>query len=125
MVVGSWLINATLGLIGFVAVFFASYGNNLVTTSLIRGLVSFVSFFILGYLFRWMLTLASKETLKDGNREVAYDKISNEKLEKFEDDEGTSSPFTVLDNDKGELLSEEDILKTTEYVRELMNDKED
>lgn len=57
MMIGNILINLLLGLIGFVFTFLVTYGNNLITTSLVRGAIAFVIWFLLAFLLRWVLSI--------------------------------------------------------------------
>lgn len=53
--IGSILINLLFGLVGFVLTFFVTYSNNLLGTSLLRGLTGFIVWFLLAFLLRWVL----------------------------------------------------------------------
>ncbi|KAA0547913.1 hypothetical protein FZW96_09230 [Bacillus sp. BGMRC 2118] len=52
---GTWVLNLTFAIIGFIVVFFSAFANNGFLTSLIRGLIACVSFFLIAYVFRWMI----------------------------------------------------------------------
>ncbi|MEK5031724.1 hypothetical protein MKY96_09780 [Paenibacillus sp. FSL R7-0302] len=49
------LLNIVAGLIGFVLTFLANNGQNLLGTSLIRGLYGFIIWFVLAFFLRWVL----------------------------------------------------------------------
>lgn len=53
--IGNILINLIFGLIGFAFTFFINYGNNLLLTSFIRGILGFIIWFVLAFLLRWVL----------------------------------------------------------------------
>ena len=50
--IGSWKVNACLGLTAFIFGYGLSLVNNTWTTSLFRALIGFVLFFVIGYLIR-------------------------------------------------------------------------
>jgi hypothetical protein len=47
-------INAAFGLVGFVFTFLVNNGHNLVQTSLIRGIIGFIVWFVLAFPLRWV-----------------------------------------------------------------------
>jgi uncharacterized membrane protein YraQ (UPF0718 family) len=52
---GNWLVNAVMGLIGFLFTFVFTFFNNTWQTSLFRAGAGFLLFFLTGYLFRLVL----------------------------------------------------------------------
>jgi hypothetical protein len=56
---GNLLFNLVFGAVGFVLTLLISMGNNLFMTSLIRGLISFVIWFLLAFLLRWVWGVVS------------------------------------------------------------------
>ncbi|MBM6618420.1 hypothetical protein [Bacillus suaedaesalsae] len=52
---GTLVLNFIFAMIGFIVVFFSAFANNGFLTSLIRGLIAYVSFFLIAYIFRWMI----------------------------------------------------------------------
>lgn len=73
--IGNLLINLLFGLVGFVFTFFVTYGNNLLGTSLIRGILGFVIWFMLAFLLRWVLG----SIIKESSPQEAFD-VSGEEL---------------------------------------------
>ncbi|WP_245864475.1 hypothetical protein [Paenibacillus donghaensis] len=53
--IGNLLINVLSGCIGFLFTFFVTYSNNLLMTSLTRGVFAFIVWFLLAFLLRWVL----------------------------------------------------------------------
>ncbi|WP_411349739.1 hypothetical protein [Paenibacillus sp. WLX2291] len=53
--IGNIKINLWFGIIGFAITFFASFGNNPWTTSLVRGCFGFALWFMLAFLLRFIL----------------------------------------------------------------------
>ncbi|NUU61397.1 hypothetical protein HPT30_13730 [Paenibacillus sp. JW14] len=62
MMIGNILINLLSGVVGFMLTFLVTYGNNLLMTSLIRGLFGFITWFLLAFLLRWVLGVMMKQT---------------------------------------------------------------
>ncbi|MWV43525.1 hypothetical protein GRF59_07745 [Paenibacillus sp. HJL G12] len=56
---GNLRFNLVFGVIGFILTLLFSLTNNLFMTSVIRGLVSFVIWFVLAFLLRWAWTAVS------------------------------------------------------------------
>ncbi|MFC6650352.1 hypothetical protein [Paenibacillus rhizoplanae] len=60
------LLNIVAGLIGFVLTFLANNGQNLLGTSLIRGMYGFIIWFVLAFFLRWVLGfITAKEESSD------------------------------------------------------------
>lgn len=55
MKIGSIVINWICGLVGFAFTFLISLQNNLLLTSLFRGLLGFILWFVLAFVLRWVL----------------------------------------------------------------------
>ncbi|WP_242403888.1 hypothetical protein [Paenibacillus pini] len=51
---GNMIFNVVFGAVGFVVTFLFSIGNNLLMTSMIRGLMSFAIWFLLAFILRWV-----------------------------------------------------------------------
>lgn len=60
MLFGSLRINLWSGVVGFILTFVLSVGSNLLTTSLIRGLIAFVFWFLLAFVLRWTLGVVAR-----------------------------------------------------------------
>ncbi|NEU25360.1 hypothetical protein [Paenibacillus ottowii] len=73
MLFGSLRINLWSGVVGFILTFVLSVGSNLLTTSLIRGLIAFVFWFLLAFVLRWTLGVVARPDL--GN---AQDRASSQ-----------------------------------------------
>lgn len=69
--IGSILINLLFGLVGFALTFFITYSNNLLGTSLLRGLTGFIVWFLLAFLLRWVLGFIVNQS--SPQEEVAYE----------------------------------------------------
>jgi hypothetical protein len=108
--VGTWLSNVVLGFLGFIIVFFSSFSNNGFMTSLVRGLIAYVSFFLIAYLFRWMIYFIISDpkgnTKHNENRRPSN--ISNNQQEQHS-----------MDN-----LSDEDAELVSQYIKELLKQKD-
>ncbi|MEC0183366.1 hypothetical protein P4H61_17895 [Paenibacillus peoriae] len=63
MLFGSLRINLWSGVVGFCLTFVLSVGSNLLTTSLIRGLIAFVFWFLLAFVLRWTLGVVARPDL--------------------------------------------------------------
>jgi len=72
---GSWRWNICFGLVGLVFVFLLGLANNPWSTSLVRGVYSFILFFILAYGVRYIIgsLIATDETKAEVNEEVKED----------------------------------------------------
>lgn len=102
------MFNLLLGLFGFFIVFLLSFTGNTILTTFIRSLITFLSFFLLGYIFRWMFAyIVDQEEMKN---------ITNSQ---------SSSPVQK-DNEIGQLvnrLSDEEAQKVAQYIRSMLNDQ--
>ncbi len=105
MFIGSWIINFIFSLTGFLLVFIGSMTTNSVLTSLIRGGLAFVSFYIIAYFFRWLWMIASKE--------VEVNELEKKEIEDKDDGKATTNKVEY---------TEEDIEKASKYVKGLIND---
>lgn len=103
-----------LGFIGFLITFAASAGNNLFSTSLIRGLIAFVVWIVLAYAATWMVGFLKEqpkeagtkyeemtitEAGKGGNLDLTTPDESdelNELLKHSSDEPGNTQDFTPL-----------------------------
>ncbi|MGR6762447.1 hypothetical protein [Paenibacillus polymyxa] len=65
MLFGSLRINLWSGVVGFILTFVLSVGSNLLTTSLIRGLIAFVFWFLLAFVLRWTLGVVARPDLSN------------------------------------------------------------
>lgn len=81
---GNLLFNLVFGAVGFVLTLLISLGNNLFMTSLIRGLISFVIWFLLAFLLRWVWGVVS---VPEAEHEAAA----------AEQERGTRFDMTTLD----------------------------
>lgn len=63
MLFGSLRINLWSGVVGSILTFVLSVGSNLLTTSLIRGLIAFVFWFLLAFVLRWTLGVVARPDL--------------------------------------------------------------
>jgi hypothetical protein len=105
---GTWMFNLLLGLFGFLLVVLLSFAENSILTAFIRGFVTFVSFFFVGYIFRWMLAYIKE----DNNQKI---KISNPTTPQMNESE-----MQQLMNS----FTEEEAKKTAEYIRGILrNDR--
>lgn len=109
MLFGSWLINLYLSIAVFIIVFLGSLGNNLIITTSFRATVVFLITFISAYFFRWLWAIA---------------------LAPFQSEETDDDLFSLEDNTQEDYpienrdYSEEEVKKASNYVRELLDDKE-
>ena len=61
------------GCIGFLFTFFVTYSNNLLMTSLTRGVFAFIVWFLLTFLLRWVLGSILKQSPATGAADVDQD----------------------------------------------------
>lgn len=106
MLIGSWLLNLIISTIAFLSVFIGSVLTNSLQTSFFRGGVTFVSFFILTYFFRWLWTY----TFKDFNNQTKKDND-------IQIDPVVEGKDTIINE-----YSNEEINKASQYVKDLIND---
>jgi hypothetical protein len=103
---GTWMFNILLGLLGFFIVFLLSFTGNTILTAFIRSSITFISFFLIGYIFRWMF---------------AYIKADQGEMKKI----ANSQPPVQKDNEIEQLLnslSDEEAQKVAQYIRSMLND---
>lgn len=112
---GTGLINIIFGFIGFIIVFISAYTNNSFLTSMIRGLLAFVSFFLIAFLFRWMFHFIMREP--SGNTMKRKENPSNVPSGHNESE---------IDQIKQSIdsLSEEEAEQAARYIKEMLNEKE-
>ncbi|MDO7905808.1 hypothetical protein Q5741_05185 [Paenibacillus sp. JX-17] len=101
MLKGSLRINFWSGLIGFVLTFLVSAASNLLTTSLIRGLIAFAIWFVLAFALRWVLAMTMNE---EADASAAMDGNASSRDEQV----GTKLNLTTPDEseDLNELLKQ-------------------
>ena len=107
MFIGTWIINFVISIIAFLLVFVGSLSSNTANTSLFRAGIAFLFFYMVTYVIRWLLMLASK-----GSEEK-----SNEPVEISQIEESIQGKASVK-----EEYSDEDIKKASQYVKDLIND---
>lgn len=112
MLIGNWVINLFMGLFAFTITFFMSFGKNLLTTTFYRGTISFILFFLIGYLFRWLLGIATKEVVLEETVNVNDNQ-----------DELTRQDELNIEGENNEF-SEDELFKASQYVKELLNEEE-
>lgn len=130
--IGSLTFNFMLALIGFFLVFTVSLTSNVVITSLIRGSFAFVLFFLIAFLIRMLMGMITEDKKGQTGKRAAD---NNEEKNKSDNEENNNENFQTdhkdlendeLSNDYNEENSSEDVIKrTSEYVRELMNEDDD
>ncbi|QOY34496.1 hypothetical protein AWH56_017445 [Anaerobacillus isosaccharinicus] len=103
MFIGSWIINVAISFIAFLFVFIGSLSANTFPTTLFRSCLAFLFFFIFTYFIRWLLMLASKE--------------NNLKTEEKADIEESEQGEAIVKDE----YTKEDIEKTSQYVKDLIN----
>ncbi|WP_017753780.1 hypothetical protein [Calidifontibacillus oryziterrae] len=132
--INSLLFNVFTAFFGFFLVVIISIKTNTLETSFIRGLLSLILFFFLGFGLRWVIKYVLKDTInkndsinlskqRDTKDKVAYDGsgILRQSVGTSHDPASLSSQS---DNDEGIGESFEGDLyeRTSEYVRELLNE---
>lgn len=109
--VGTWILNLIFGFIGFIIVFFSAFTNNGLLTSLIRGLIAYVSFFLIAYVFRWMFHFIMSDPKGNTNHDIKQ-----------------SIPMDNIDADQlrhsMDNLTEEDAETVSHYIKELLNEQD-
>lgn len=75
---GNWRINLFSGLVGSVLVFLVALTNNPIVISLLRALYSFITFFLIAYIMRFILGsfIFTKET-KISEKSVAKEEVTS------------------------------------------------
>ncbi|MGF6354327.1 hypothetical protein ABIE27_002237 [Paenibacillus sp. 4624] len=87
--IGNYRINLGAGIVGFVLTFFVAFSSNVLMTSLIRGLIGFVAWYVLAYGLRWGLGILFNPRVENGS---GYDSEGTQDLRgsqvdiKLEDD---------------------------------------
>ena len=118
--IGTWAINVVFGFIGFMSVFVSAFTTNSFTTSVIRGSIAFVSFFLIGYLIRWVIFFIIKDP--EGKTTI------NSQLSGSQEDKDMKD---VNNHSINELqssiysLNEEEAKLASQYIKELLNQKEE
>jgi hypothetical protein len=110
--VGSWLVNVIVGFLGFILVFFSAFTNNDFMTSLIRGCIAYVSFFVMAYLFRWMIYFIISD--RKGNTTSSEQAVTE--VEHNSRNEELTRSIDDLSTTDAELVSK--------YIKDLLNQKE-
>jgi hypothetical protein len=104
---GNWIFNLLLGLFGFFIVFLLSFTGNSLLTTFVRAFSTFISFFLIGYIFRWMFAY------------IKADKRENAKI--------SDSQASVNKNIEMEQLisglSDEEAKQVAQYIRAILNDE--
>lgn len=65
--IGNYRINLGAGIVGFVLTFFVAFSSNVLMTSLIRGLIGFVAWYVLAYGLRWGLGILFSPRVENGS----------------------------------------------------------
>ncbi|GIO61128.1 MULTISPECIES: hypothetical protein [Paenibacillus] len=127
---GNLLFNLVFGAVGFVLTLLISMGNNLFMTSLIRGLISFVIWFLLAFLLRWVWGVVSvpeaeQEAAAEQERGARFDVTTPDESDELNDlltprpasDQEDGKGFTPLNPPK--LVSAKDPEELAKAVRHL------
>jgi hypothetical protein len=119
---GTWIVNIFIGFVGFTIVFVSAFTNNSLMTSLIRGLVAFVSFFLLAYLFRWMIHFIMSDAKGNTTKNsVANNHVTTGTKQTGQDD----APVTVEELQHSlDSLSNEEAKLASRYIKELLKQKD-
>jgi energy-coupling factor transporter transmembrane protein EcfT len=89
--IGSLRWNFIFGFVGFLMTLWISYSNNVLTTTLLRSLYSFLILFVVMFVFRWLLgTLVG---LKDIGHEAPPAEVEDDHL-------GTALDLTTPDDEE-------------------------
>jgi hypothetical protein len=119
---GTWIVNVFLGCVGFTIVFASAYTNNSFMTSLIRGLVAFVSFFLIAYIFRWMIHFIMSDAKGNTTKNSVADyHATTGTKQTSQDDESVTVEELQQSLDS---LSEEEVKLASRYIKELLNQKD-
>lgn len=113
---GTGLINIIFGFIGFLIVFISAYTNNSFLTSMIRGLLAFVSFFLIAFLFRWMFHFIMRDP--SGNTMKRKENPSNVRSTTHYESEIEQIKQSI------DSLSEEEAEQAARYIKEMLNEKD-
>ncbi|OZB97824.1 hypothetical protein [Paenibacillus sp. XY044] len=128
---GNLLFNLVFGAVGFVLTLLISMGNNLFMTSLIRGLISFVIWFLLAFLLRWVWGVVSvpeaehEAAAAEQERGTRFDMTTPDESDELNDlltprpasDQEDGKGFTPLNPPK--LVSAKDPEELAKAVRHL------
>lgn len=127
---GNLLFNLVFGAVGFVLTLLISMGNNLFMTSLIRGLISFVIWFLLAFLLRWVWGVVSvpeaeQEAAVEQERGARFDVTTPDESDEL-NDLLTPKPASVQEDGGGftplnppKLVSAKDPEELAKAVRHL------
>ena len=115
-----WLFPIFAGTIGFLISFFMSYNVNAVLTSFVRGIISFIVFFLLFELVRFIFFYSFsdliKENLDEADDNITADESETEKSEvAVEEDKN----FNAADNSKqiASEMTEKDYNDVAQFVK--------
>jgi hypothetical protein len=103
---GTWVFNLFLGLFGFFIVFLLSFTGNTILTTFIRSFITFLSFFLIGYMFRWMF---------------AYIKVDERDMKKVVNSQSPVQKDNEIEQTFNSL-SDEEAQKVAQYIRSMLND---
>lgn len=79
---GNWRYNLVMGLTGFILVFFIALSSNPVLTALLRGVYSFIAFFIIAYVIRFIWgTFIFPPARLEGEEQQDTDQISGQTID--------------------------------------------
>ncbi|MFE8699100.1 hypothetical protein ACFYKX_00545 [Cytobacillus sp. FJAT-54145] len=112
---GSWIFNVWFGLGSFVFYFLLSILNKSITRSLIEAIIVGFVFFFLGYIFRWALYFMNQNQKESQSEDLNV-------LETSELDENKSEFIGKNHTADSNELNDEDIDKTTQYIKEMIKD---
>ncbi|MED5050502.1 hypothetical protein P9850_01280 [Anoxybacillus rupiensis] len=94
------------GTAGFMLVFFLSLPAHTIATTLLRSAVSFIAFFVSGYVFQWMFAYISREPVQS-KKKPSHSLDANE-----------LQPLM-------EGLTKEEAQQVAAYIRHMLHDEKD
>lgn len=129
--VGKLWWNLVFASLGGLLVFVLSLVENTISTTLIRSSITFALFFLILFLFRWGLGVASVNHYASAPSESVEGSVTNLAGEDSNSDNSASNENEDLfvnqesgDEAQSNHLSEEEAKKTSEMIRSLLDDNE-
>lgn len=118
----SWVTNLLLGLFGFLLVFLLSLNSNTIETSIFRGFVSFLGFYLLGFAITWVIAYV----FTDNNN---YDKEQHQSNKEGNKNTRNDTAFATnntneMQTDKAPSFEGDVYERTSEYVRDLLKEED-
>jgi hypothetical protein len=108
-IVGSLRWNVSLGIFAMIVTWIFSWGNNLLSTSLIRALMAFVVFFTAAYVFRYFLSFLL--CLNSPSESIDLDSLDKQEGKGVNVDLVTPDDDSILQTNEFQSMNPSDLAK--------------